>query len=228
MKTDTLKYILKSLVLLVWIIISGYICIGGLSMIESIEKVKPIQNKVELDIIRNITMFQGSTGMLPAHGEDIIMDINENLRSKNKEQLTFEEEEAINYLAHVYWYYGYPKYSFIRVITILPYIVLLFLTVGTTGLLGSVVKKIYDHINQTVLLKDSKYISVPVFGFFLGIMVLAISYIIPTVFVRGDTTVNMTSVVFLCFFSGIYNKRFFEWISNLISKVLNPPKSTSE
>lgn len=85
-----------------------------------------------------------------------------------------------------------------------------------------------NHINKTVLLKDSRCFSEPVFGFFLGIMVLAMSYVIPTIFVRGDTIVNMTSVVFICFFSGVLSKRYFEWITNLISKFLSTSKSESE
>jgi hypothetical protein len=214
MKNKLIENVPSFIVILIWAGISGYVCIGGLSMIEATEKVKLIEKKVEVAIVREITL----EGTDPA---SIINEITASTNNKNTQnQLTFEDKEAIQNLWHVYWYYRARGFSYIIFLTILPYTVLLFLSVGAAGVLGSIARIIIDHVRNIGTISESKYVAMPIAGFFMGIMVLAISYIIPTVIVKGDTYLNITSVVLICFFAGLFSDSFYKWIMNVIERFL--------
>lgn len=211
-KTGPLKSFMGFIVILIWIIISGYISIGGLTMIEATEEVKLIEIKYDVEIA-GIILFSSIDARIKAR--EIVNNWDPQVGS-----LSFEEIESINNLGHVYWYYRYPDYSYIFFLTILPYTALLFLTVGAAGVFGSVARLIIDHARASIPIQESKFITYPIFGFFMGIMVLAISYVIPSIFIKGETTINTYSVVLICFFSGIFSERFFNFIIINIEKYL--------
>lgn len=213
MKNKAVENVLSFTVILIWAGISGYVCIGGLSMIDATEKVKLIEKRVGVPIVREIAL----EGTDPA---SIINEITASSDKNTQNQLTFEDKEAIQNLWHVYWYYGARGFSYIIFLTILPYTGLLFLSVGAAGLLGSIGRIVIDHVRNIGTIRESKYITSPIAGFFMGIMVLAISYIIPTVIVKGDTYLNITSVVLICFFAGFFSDSFYKWIMNVIERFL--------
>ncbi len=96
---------------------------------------------------------------------------------------------------------------------------LLFLGAGAGGSLGSVSRLIVDHARNVKPLRDSKYFSFPILGFFMGIMVLSISYVIPTIFVKGQSSLNIASIVLISFFAGMFSDVFYERIQLLIQKL---------
>lgn len=215
MKTEKLKTPINFLILLLWAFISGYICIAGLAMVNAIEKVKVIEKKADKEIVWKISM----NGFDP---EQIIKEIKE---SEQNELLTVDDIESIRNLKHVYWYYSFPGYSYVRFLTIMPYIVLLFLVTGAAGLLGSVARIIIDHVTNIIEIKDSKIIAFPIFGFIMGELIYGISYLVPSLFVRGDTNPNGIAIILLCFFSGVFTDTFYKWIIVNIEKLFKSKES---
>ena len=203
--------VVSAVILLMWLLISGYLSIGSLVIIESIEKVKLIEDRIEENIINKMSV-PNKNGHVLKDAETIISSIEE----RNKE-LSFKDKQAIRNLHYAYWYYSFPGYSLITFITILPYFALLFLGAGASGSLGSTARVFYDQIKESKSISSAKYFSLPISGFFIGIMVLAISFVIPTVFVEGNTTLNFTSTVLISFFAGIFNDSFFEGFKKLTS-----------
>lgn len=213
-----IKRILNFLLVILVGFTTGYICIGGLAMIETTEKVKLIENKTEIELIKTVNYFANNRiRELPKNRIDSIDSIY--FKTKNR-HLSIDDKRDLQAMCHVYWYYDYPNFSFIRFLTYMPYTVLLFLTVGTAGILGSIARLVMDHVRNIVPIHDSKCIAFIISGFFMGIMVLAISFIVPTIFVRGDTQLNTYSIVLLCFFAGLFSDNFYKWIMNSIGKFL--------
>lgn len=208
--------VVSTIVLVIWILVSGYLCIGSIVLIESMEKVKLIENKIEENITNQISIANKE-----GHSYNDAETIISRIRGKNKE-LSFEDEQAIRNLEYGIWYYSFTGYSYITFITFLPYFALLFLGAGASGCLGTIAKIIYDHVEgpDSRQISSAKFLSQPAFGFFIGIMVLAISFVIPTIFVKGESTLNFTSTILIGFFAGIFSEDFFAGIKNRISKLL--------
>ena len=187
-------------------------------MIEATEKVRLIEKKVETELIRDIISGYSKIDFeLPP---SFFKRIDEIYYGNSNKHLSFEDRDALQNLCHVYWYYSFSGYSYITFLVIVPYTALLFLTVGTAGVLGSLARMVIDHVRDIISIDESKCFAFPISGFFMGIMVLAISYIIPSVFIRGDTTVNTTSVVLICFFAGLFMDLFYNWIMNVVGRFL--------
>ena len=186
-------------------------------MIEAVEEVEVIENKLDKFLVQEI--IQNS------HNYGWVDDFISNLRFKyGTDTITFEDEKAIKNLWHVYWYYGYTGYSYVVFLTILPFTALLFLTVGAAGAFGGAARILIDHARNVVLIENSKFVTFPMFGFFMGVLVLAISYLIPSIFVKGDTQLNTSVVVLICVFSGIFSNRFYDWIIGIMEKFLKSRK----
>ena len=214
------KTSLSALIILFWLTCSMYICLGGLALTETIEDVRIIESRVKTEIVRKITLNEFTENDPLDIALDIINEVNGIDTIYSVKLLSFEDEVAIKDLSYVYWYCGFKGYSNLKFLTILPYTILLFLTVGAAGVIGGVAKIIVDHVRNITPIKDSQYIAFPIFGFFMGIMVIAISYIIPSVFIRGDTHLNLTSLVLISFFSGIFSDKFYNWIIVNIERFL--------
>lgn len=219
MKTIKIMNVISTIILIIWILVSGYLCIGSLVLIESMEKVKLIENRIEENITNQISIANKE-----GHSFNDAETIISRIKKKNKE-LSFEDEQAIRNLEYGIWYYSFTGYSFITFITILPYFALLFLGAGASGCLGSTARIMYDHVKESKQMSSAKFLSQPAFGFFIGIMVLAISFVIPTIFVKGESTLNFTSTILIGFFAGIFSDHFFAGIKNLISNIIKPVNS---
>jgi len=219
MENKIVKNILSTLIVIIWGIISGYLCVGSLTLIDSIEKVKIVERKVEKSIINEIVVSEGY--LQNKEASEIIRELN---TLNPKQKLTFEDEQAIRDLKHVYWYYRVPGFSYIAFITILPYMALLFLGAGSGGSLGSVARIIIDHARNVKPIGESKFLSFPLLGFFMGIMVLSISYVVPSIFIKGESSLNIASIVLISFFAGIFSDGFYNRIQTLIERFFKSDK----
>ena len=136
--------------------------------------------------------------------------------------LTIEDERSIIGLHHAIWYYSFDGHSLVTWIVYMPYFALVFLGIGTSGVLGSTTRIVYDHVKGVTPLGESAFFSRPVLGFFMGVMVLAISNIVPSIFIRGETQINMIGTILIGFFAGIYTDSFYGGIKNFAIKFIKP------
>ena len=86
------------------------------------------------------------------------------------------------------------------------------------GMLGGVICILKDVAFKNKKIENIKYILIPILGFFTGLIVIGVSYIVPTILVTGENKLRPITLQFLSLFSGIYCLQFYNFISELISK----------
>jgi len=104
----------------------------------------------------------------------------------------------------------------------LPSFVANVITACSFGMLGGII----SIIKRVALLKenlsDINCFAIPVLGFFTGLVVLGLNYIIPTILVSGNTQIRPISLLFLCLFAGVYANEFYSFLTKTIGdKVFN-------
>lgn len=89
------------------------------------------------------------------------------------------------------------------------------------GLLGSIINILIQIVFSSVKIEDSNYISKPLLGLLTGIVVLGLSYILPTLIIKGSAEIRPLSLMFLCLFCGIYSDKFYEKMSKSFDKLFS-------
>jgi hypothetical protein len=92
------------------------------------------------------------------------------------------------------------------------------LTSMSFGLLGSFINVLIDICHAKVKIEESNYISKPLIGMLTGLVVLGLSYLIPTLIVKGSSEIKPLSLMFLCLFCGIYSNKFYEKLAASFDK----------
>jgi|WetSurMetagenome_2_1015567.scaffolds.fasta_scaffold147196_1 hypothetical protein len=86
------------------------------------------------------------------------------------------------------------------------------LIVGTCffGLLGAVIKILFEHIFEIKHLHDSKYIALPVLGLLSGFISIGISYLLPSIFLNSKELLNPVGIILFSLLFGFFIKEFIE------------------
>jgi H+/Cl- antiporter ClcA len=87
------------------------------------------------------------------------------------------------------------------------------------GLLGAVISIIKALAFGATKLNDSKWISEPLLGLLTGLVVLGLSYILPTLLTKGGIDIRPLTLMFLCLFCGIYTEKFYNTLSSAFDKI---------
>jgi hypothetical protein len=87
------------------------------------------------------------------------------------------------------------------------------------GMLGGVISVINNVAINDKKLEDLHYFSVPISGFLSGIVVLGITYLIPTILVQKSDNIRSMSLMFLCLFGGIKSKELYEKVDKYFNKL---------
>lgn len=108
----------------------------------------------------------------------------------------------------------------------LPSFVADIITACSFGILGGII----SIVKRVALLKenllDLSVFSIPILGFFTGLVVLGLNYIIPTILVSGNTQIRPITLLFLCLFAGMYSEQFYAFLTKAISdKIFNNKKN---
>ena len=129
----------------------------------------------------------------------------------NKEvMLTAKEQELITKI------YPYSK----RIPSTLSFI----LTAMAFGLIGSLSKLINQCLSDKTKLSETENLFlIPFQGALIGLIILGISYTIPTFLTNESGSLKPITVVLLSLFGGIYYKNFYTWLSSLIKKTIFKP-----
>ncbi|ALI98923.1 hypothetical protein [Rufibacter tibetensis] len=100
----------------------------------------------------------------------------------------------------------------------IPRFIGLIITAFSFGLLGALIGLIKDIAILNKPLNGLKYWSIPILGILTGLIVLGLSYTIPTVLTTNEANIRSTSLVFLCLFGGIYTEIFFDKLMRYMDK----------
>lgn len=86
------------------------------------------------------------------------------------------------------------------------------------GMLGTIISILYSLAFGGAKLDELKIFSQPLLGMMIGLMVMAISYLIPSLLktdTATDNNINPLSLMFFCLFAGIYSKDFYERVASV-------------
>jgi len=100
----------------------------------------------------------------------------------------------------------------------------LFITSLIFGALGGVIKTVLQLIRKELLFSDSNVLLFPFLGMLIGLLVLGISYVLPTLLTSSFTEIRKTSLIFFCLFSGLFSEEFISSIKNNFVKLLTTKK----
>jgi len=102
----------------------------------------------------------------------------------------------------------------------LPYTFLgLLITSFAFGFFGGIVGILKEIVLEDKPIEKTKVFSSSLLGGGAGIIILSISFILPIIIVTGETEVRSLSIVLASLFGGLFNKRFFEWLSSIFGKI---------
>lgn len=92
-----------------------------------------------------------------------------------------------------------------------PSFLLLILTSCSFGLAGGAVLLIKKKILDKKTTNLSEVILFPLLSLMVGVIVLGIADVLPTLLVEGEGSIRPVTLVFLAFFGGLFVERFYKW-----------------
>lgn len=96
-----------------------------------------------------------------------------------------------------------------------PELIILVLTSCALGAFGGVIRIVRQITFEGKKIEDTKYITIPFLGLLLGMVVLGISYLLPTILtVNDDIQISETSLVFFSLFAGLFSQSFLTWLDS--------------
>lgn len=110
---------------------------------------------------------------------------------------------------------------------------LLMLAISSCGLgaFGGVISIMREVAFKQVPIEETHYISIPFMGFLLGMVILAISYVLPSLLV-SDENLQIRQTTLMCFslFVGLFSKSFLIWLEITFGNYLkkNPEKAAEK
>lgn len=107
-----------------------------------------------------------------------------------------------------------------------PNILVLLITACSFGILGALTYLTKEIAINNATIESMKVISVPMLGALTGIIMSGLATLVPSILVSGETELKPLSLVFLCFFGGLYNSRFFAWLNDTIGNLFPSREST--
>lgn len=96
----------------------------------------------------------------------------------------------------------------------IPDFLILIIGACSFGLIGTIMKILYEHIFSITLLSSNKYISLPFFGFLTGFLSIGISYLLPGLFLESKALINPVALILFSMLFGFFSKEFTEKIAH--------------
>ncbi|QDU50247.1 hypothetical protein [Gimesia panareensis] len=110
-------------------------------------------------------------------------------------------------------------------IKILPSFAALALTAVSFGMLGGATRVLKELVIDSISLEFKSVYMYSAFGFLIGIMILGVSYILPAALTQQtDIQLDPSTLLFLCYFGGLFSLRFFKWIEGLFERIFPEPE----
>lgn len=106
----------------------------------------------------------------------------------------------------------------------IPNILVFLITACSFGILGAQTFLVKIVAIDSELLINLKVISVPLLGALTGIIVLGLATTVPVLLISGESELKPVTLIFLCFFGGFYNAKFFNWLNDTIGNMFPSKK----
>ncbi|MEM8927772.1 MAG: hypothetical protein AAGC45_06180 [Bacteroidota bacterium] len=183
--------IAKVILYLLWLILGLYVGIGGYVALD-IEK-----RKAEAKISANLKMSEEKSAIV--------------------DQIDFKTEE----LARIYMDEKKSKKYFGFIFKSLPKNMIYLFTAMSFGILG-VISRVTKNLSIDGLELRSKDVEVffsPILGLMTGIIMLAISRIIPNILVGNSGEIEPLTLAFLSLIAGFCSKQFYNWLVSSGGKI---------
>jgi hypothetical protein len=94
------------------------------------------------------------------------------------------------------------------------------ITAMAFGLLGALIGLIKDLALTATVARDTKWFSRPLLGLLTGLVVLGLSYLLPTVLIKGNNEIRPLTLMFLCLFCGIFSEKFYHSLASSFDKLI--------
>ena len=98
----------------------------------------------------------------------------------------------------------------------LPAFMILILGACSFGLLGAIIKMLYEHVFAIKKLEDNNYITLPLLGFLSGFISIGLSYLLPSIFLETTSLINPVGLILFSLFFGFFTKEFMQLIATKI------------
>ena len=93
-----------------------------------------------------------------------------------------------------------------------PAFLLLILTACAFGMLGSSVLIVKKVVLDKIPIEEINVWLLPLLGLMVGVIVLGIADLVPTLLVEGKESIRPITLVFMAFFAGLFVERFYAWV----------------
>jgi len=100
-----------------------------------------------------------------------------------------------------------------------PNLLVLLITSCSFGILGALTAQVKMIALEDSAVENLKIVSFPILGALIGIIISGLVTLVPTILVSGNAEIKPISIIFLCFFGGLYNKKFFLWLNNVFGNL---------
>ncbi|WP_158800254.1 hypothetical protein [Pedobacter sp. L105] len=184
--------ILACLILLLWLITGLLLGVGGVTKLNSDEAIETINRRKEELIKQTIPPTTTSQGTSVANLYELLIA---------------NEHEGIAYFFT--WTVNFPKFT------------ALCITAMSFGLLGSVISLIKELIDKSVSPDSINFIAKPFLGILTGLVVLGISYMLPTILIKGASEIRPITLMFISLFCGIYIDKFYKKLESSFDKIIS-------
>lgn len=180
-----------------WFFLAFYFAMAGLNRIDANDKLKEIESrKVELqkDTLRG---KNSQPGRIYKEIEFTTRYDLEKFKAIDRQEFLFK------------WLYELPE------------LVGTLVTACAFALFGAIVDLIRQVVQQNKKVYQLNYFSIPLLGWLSGVAVLGLTYLLPSLLVIDDKGLRPQTLIFLCFFGGLYSTTLFSKLSKYFTKIFS-------
>jgi hypothetical protein len=94
---------------------------------------------------------------------------------------------------------------------------------GILGGIANVLHKAIKGFPQT----NQRLVFKPLFGAFIGLMVLGITYVLPAILTVNEDSVRPIALAFLCLYAGAFSNHVYVWLEEKIKTLFTLEKESS-
>jgi len=163
-------------------------------------------------------LYFGLGGLLKAELEEGInllkLPLEDTKESVVYEGITFSSREALEMhlkIEKIILFFPWVYY--------LPSIVVIVFTSGAFGALGGVTRIVKQLAIAKISISDIAVVSIPLFGFLIGILLLGIASVIPAALTASKVDIQPTTLLFICLFGGVYSEHVYKWLESQIKHI---------
>jgi hypothetical protein len=154
---------------------------------------------------------------------DLHAALKENKSSGSSTPVIYDEITFVNESAMKKYAAAQQAGSWFPYIIDLPQSLSLMLAALAFGAVGGTIRAAYDCVAGNALLTSRAY-AIQGLGALTGIVILAFSYIVPTVFAESETVVRPIALLFFCILGGMFYDQIFAWAKLRITTLLQEKK----